>query len=182
MSQTGNIGSGTVRPAHAARQFAQALRDDGLLDRTWRVKCELHGALRAAGREHDVDVAVMLGLEGEDADRVDASALARRIRRIHDKRELHLLGTRRIAFDKRHHLVLLRGDNLPSPSNGMRLSAFDPAGKLLLERSYQERPCLMQSGKALTCPTTPNCQEAPVRAVGRSTIESYGPAVPSAGL
>lgn len=140
MSQTGNIGAGTCRLALAAREFAQALRDDGLLDRTWRIKCELQGEPTVAGRGHDLDAAIMLGLEGEHADRADVSAIARRMRRIHDKRELHLLGTRRIAFDKRHHWIRLRDGIGTSQSNGMRLSAFDPAGKLLLERSYQERP------------------------------------------
>lgn len=137
MLQIGNVEAGTMRPMHAARQFAQALRDDGLLDRTWRVKCELYRAPHAPGRDRDVDMALMLGLEGEEADRIDSAAIARRLRRIHDKRELQLLGTRRIAFDKRHHLAILRDGKVPSPSNGLRLSAFDPAGTLLLQRSYE---------------------------------------------
>jgi L-serine dehydratase len=107
MSPIGNVDA--ARTMHAARQFAQALRDD---------------------------MAVMLGLEGEEADCVDAAEIAPRLRRIHDKRELQLLGLRRIAFHKRHHLVIVRGDTFPTPSDGLRLSAFDPAGKLLLERSY----------------------------------------------
>jgi L-serine dehydratase len=134
MSPIGNVDA--ARTMHAARQFAQALRDDGLLHRTWRVKCELYRALDHAGRDRDVDMAVMLGLEGEEADCVDAAEIAPRLRRIHDKRELQLLGLRRIAFHKRHHLVIVRGDTFPTPSDGLRLSAFDPAGKLLLERSY----------------------------------------------
>jgi L-serine dehydratase len=136
MSPIGTFEAATVRPMHAAGEFARALRDDGLLDRTWRIKCELYRAPSPAGRDRDVDIAVLLGLEGEEADCVDSSAIARRLRRIYDKRELQLLGTRRVAFDKRHHLVLLHDGNLPSQTDGMRLSAFDPAGTLLLERTY----------------------------------------------
>jgi len=134
MSPIGNVEA--ARTMRAARQFAQALLDDGLLDRTWRVKCELYRAPDHVGRDRDVDMAVMLGLEGEEADCVDGAAIAPRLRRIHDKRELQLLGLRPIAFDKRHHLVIVRSGSVPTPSDGLRLWAFDPAGKLLLERSY----------------------------------------------
>ena len=128
----------TQESMHAARQFAQTLRDDGLLDRTWRITCEVH-ALRACGRQHGVERDVMLGLEGEEADDVDPAAITRRLRRIHDKRELKLLGSRRIAFDKCHHVVFLREGSLSFPSGGMRLSAFDPVGRLLLQRTYEAR-------------------------------------------
>src|SRR5262245_12222676 len=84
MSQTGtNAEGGLVRPMRAAFQFAQALRDDGLLDRTWRVRCELYRALNTAGR--DVDKALVLGLEGEEAACIDSAAIARRLRRINDR-------------------------------------------------------------------------------------------------
>jgi L-serine dehydratase len=137
----GPSGSHTAEPMRAARLFALALRDDGLLDRTVCVKCELYGSLTATGRGHGSDKAVLLGLEGEEADRLDPAAIAPRLRRIHDKRELRLLGTRRIAFDKRHHLVFPRSGTLPSPPDGMRLSAFDPAGWLLLEKTYSWNDC-----------------------------------------
>jgi L-serine dehydratase len=132
----GLSGSHTAEPMRAARLFALALRDDGLLDRTVCVKCELHGSLAPAGHRHGSDKAVLLGLEGEEADRLDPAAIAPRLRHIHDKRELRLLGTRRIAYDKRHHLVFPRRETLPSDPDGMRLSAFDPAGWLLLEKTY----------------------------------------------
>jgi L-serine dehydratase len=119
-------------PIDAARRFALALQDDGLLPRTWRVKCELHGDLART-----LCKAVMLGLEGGLPASIEAPAIAQRLRRIEDKRELRLLGTRRIAFDKRHHLVFRRGGEASSPAQSIRLSAFDPRGMLLLEKSYE---------------------------------------------
>jgi L-serine dehydratase len=137
---TGDVAVGTTGTMNAARQFAQALQDSGLLSRTWRVKCELLCLPGPAHRDRAIDKAVMLGLEGgEAADCVDVMATARRLRHIHDMRELRLLGTRRIAFDKRHHLVFVRDAGLPGSCDRMRLSAFDPAGKLLLERSFEAR-------------------------------------------
>jgi L-serine dehydratase len=136
MSQIGVVESGTVRPAQAARQFAQALRDDGLLDRTWRVRCELQGIECGRGHDRHVGTAVILGLEGEEADCIDSPAVARRLRHIHDKSELRLLGTRRIAFDRRRHLTSQYSDATAPACPAVRLSAFDPAGSLLLETSY----------------------------------------------
>jgi len=130
-----------VQSMRSARRFALTLRDDGLLDRTARIRCELHGSLSEYGRVRGCDKAVMLGLEGEEPDGLDPASIAHRLRRIHDKRELRLLATRRIAFDKRHHLVFPRSGTLPSPPDGMRLSAFDPAGWLLLEKTYSWNDC-----------------------------------------
>ena len=117
-------GSHTAEPMRAARLFALALRDDGLLDRTVCVKCELNGWLAATGRSHGSDKAVLLGLEGEEAGRVDPAEIAPRLRRIHDKRELRLLGTRRIAFDKRHHLVFPRREALPSQQGRLNVTSL----------------------------------------------------------
>ena len=129
-------GSHAAGPMGAARLFALALRDNTVLDRTVCVKCELYGSVPTTGHRHDRGREVLLGLEGEEADRLDPAAIAPRLRRIHDKRELRLLGTRRIAFDKRHHLAFARRDSSTSPADGMRLSAFDPAGWLLLEKTF----------------------------------------------
>jgi L-serine dehydratase len=130
MSQIEIVEAGAVRPDRAARRFAQALCDDGLLGRTWRVRCELQGADRP---DRSIGTAVMLGLEGEDSDALAPEALARRLRRIHDTAELRLLGTRRIAFDRRRHLASEAGG--VADAVAMRLAAFDPAGALLLEMS-----------------------------------------------
>jgi hypothetical protein len=69
--------------------------------------------------------------------RFDALATGRQLRRIRDKREVRLLGRRRIAFDTRHHLIREPGGGAPSATCGICLSAFDPAGLLLLAKSYQ---------------------------------------------
>lgn len=121
---------------HAARQFALALQRGGLLQRTWRLRCELRGRCTAALRR-----AIMLGLEGVEAQQADAPATARRLRRIQDRREVHLLGHRRIAFDARRHLSHVPGGSAALGSAGLRLCAFDPAGQLLMEASFQVPLC-----------------------------------------
>jgi len=137
MTHIGTIEGETVRPDAAALQFARALLDAGLLDRTWRVRCELAGASGEAARRRAVGTAILLGLEGEASDGIDPPTVARRLRRIHDRSELRLLGTRRIAFDRRHHLVSRAAGGPAAGASAVLLSAFDPGGSLLLEQAYE---------------------------------------------
>ncbi len=115
----------------AARQFALALHGSGLLEQTWRLRCELRGAPRS-GLCGDL----LLGLEGVEPREADVQASSERLRRIRGRCELRLLGQRRIAFDARRHLSHEPGGCPPSACD-IRLSAFDPAGLLLLARSYR---------------------------------------------
>lgn len=125
----------TAAPMDAARRFAQALQRGGLLQRTWRLKCELHGPEATA-----MDHAVMLGLEGFDMDRLDADSTSRLLRRIQDKREIRLLGQRRIAFEARRHMTHASAAAASPAGCTLRLSAFDPAGQLLLDERFEVPP------------------------------------------
>jgi L-serine dehydratase len=131
----GPSSSHTVGPMVAARRFALALRDRGLLERVASIAVRLHGSLGSTGRGHASDRAVILGLCGEEPDRVDPDAVPSLVRRVAAERRLTLLGAREISFDPRSSLVF---DPAPLPfhPNALRLSALDAGGKVLLERTY----------------------------------------------
>jgi hypothetical protein len=140
MSHIENTGEGTAWTMHAARRFAEALRREGVLERTWRIRCELHRERDAHGRDPEVEGAVMRGLEGDDAQRPDLAAIAPPLRRIRGRQELQLMGTRRITFDRRHHFSYVAcGGACALPGARLCLSAYAPGAALLLQRSY-ERP------------------------------------------
>src|SRR5690606_34992778 len=101
----GPSSSHTVGPMRAAKLFALTLRDAGLLESVRRVRCEFYGSLGATGRGHGSDKAVLLGLEGEEPDRVDPEAIEPRLRRIRTGGVLGLLGEAAIGFDERADLV-----------------------------------------------------------------------------
>ena len=67
----GPSSSHTVGPMRAARKFVEGLERDGVLDLVTSVKTELFGSLGATGKGHGCDKAVVLGLKGERADKVD---------------------------------------------------------------------------------------------------------------
>ena len=132
----GPSSSHTVGPMRAATLFVAALRESSALDAVQRVRCWLYGSLGATGKGHGSDKAVMLGLEGEEPDRIDPDCIAGRLQQIRDERSLKLGGRHAIVFEEREDLLFLRRETLPFHPNGMRLAALDAAGQPLLERTY----------------------------------------------
>ncbi len=132
----GPSSSHTVGPMRAARLFALRLDEDHLLERCEKVRVELFGSLGATGKGHGSDKAVLLGLEGEEPPSVDIGGIAARLAAMRASKRLALLGRRSIAFDEKKDLVFNRRESLPLHANGMRFSALDAEGRLLLERHF----------------------------------------------
>jgi L-serine dehydratase len=132
----GPSSSHTVGPMKAAGAFVDRLADRGLLDRTHRVTGELFGSLALTGIGHGTDRAVVLGLLGEQPDRVDPDAIPALIDTVRADGRLLLGGRHPIAFDEAADLLLLRRQSLPGHPNGMRFTAFDNAGAPLDIRIY----------------------------------------------
>src|SRR5262252_3430789 len=132
----GPSSSHTVGPMRAARLFAVRLRNDGLLTPTARVRAQLYGSLGATGKGHGSDKAVLLGLMGEEPDRVEIDSIEARLDAIRREGRLQLLGAQSIAFDEKENMLFYRRESLPLHPNGMRFTAFDGAGTTLAERIY----------------------------------------------
>ncbi|MEQ8263594.1 L-serine ammonia-lyase [Pseudohaliea sp.] len=132
----GPSSSHTVGPMHAARRFAEALAEAGVLERTAKVVAHLYGSLGATGAGHGSPKAIILGLEGETPESVDVDAIPARIERAREAGELTLLGRHAIGFSYRDDLQMHRSESLPYHSNGMRFEAFDDDGAALLERVF----------------------------------------------
>src|SRR3954452_17663574 len=121
----GPSSSHTVGPMRAALRFARGLHEDGLLERTARVRAELFGSLGATGHGHGSDKAVLLGLEGERPEDVDTDQVGPRVAAIRAAGRVRLLGTHEITFTEDDDLVLHRRRSLPLHPNGMQFQAFD---------------------------------------------------------
>ncbi|WP_199153283.1 L-serine ammonia-lyase [Chromobacterium sp. ASV23] len=132
----GPSSSHTVGPMRAARQFISRLEKDGLLDATVHVNAEMFGSLGATGKGHGTDVAVLLGLQGEQPDLVDTDAVDGMLAAIREQRKLKLLGKREIDFVEGEHLVLHKKKTLPYHPNGMIFEAFAADGQSLSKRAY----------------------------------------------
>ncbi|WP_423823270.1 L-serine ammonia-lyase [Salinisphaera sp. SPP-AMP-43] len=132
----GPSSSHTVGPMRAAAQFVGELDAAGDLEAVVTVEAALYGSLAATGRGHGSDHAVMLGLEGEQPESVDAEGMGIRIETMRETGQLSLNGRRPIAFDIRRHLQMKKRERLPVHTNGMRFSAFDAEGQKIAERTF----------------------------------------------
>ena len=122
-----NVGIGpssshTVGPMRAAKQFVDGLVNDNALARVSKVKAELFGSLGATGKGHGSDKAVLLGLEGQDPERVDPDQIDDLLATIHNEQSLRLAGIHDIRFCPKQDLVFHRRRSLPYHPNGMQLT------------------------------------------------------------
>ena len=131
----GPSSSHTVGPMSAAARFAAGLKQDGLLDATERVRVELYGSLGATGKGHGSDKAVILGLEGEQPEKVDTTLIPERLAAIRENGTLRLLGEKPIHFVEKEHVAMIRKP-LDFHPNGMVFRAFDAAGLQIRSREY----------------------------------------------
>lgn len=123
----GPSSSHTVGPMRAARRFALHVVACGAA--VQRIRVELYGSLALTGRGHGTDRAIVLGLEGEEPDKVDPGAVDGIVARVRETGRLRLAGgTDEVAFREAADLVFHGDLMLPGHSNGMRFVAFGGAG------------------------------------------------------
>ncbi|MHB8424863.1 MAG: L-serine ammonia-lyase [Gammaproteobacteria bacterium] len=132
----GPSSSHTVGPMRAARQFLLDLEAKGLFEQATQVVAQLYGSLALTGKGHGTDRAVLLGLEGETPDTVDPDSVPQRLKHIRSSGKIKLLGKREIVFDEPMNLLFHKDQVLPKHSNGLRFTALDSEGKVLLKDEF----------------------------------------------
>jgi len=128
-------------PMRAARRFAVELETDGVLARIAEVRVELYGSLALTGRGHGTDRAVLLGLSGEEAATIDPASIESRLAEIRSSGQLPILGNHPVPFREADHLIFHRDQMVPPGAvtqhpNGVRFTAFDTSGNVLMTRTY----------------------------------------------
>ena len=132
----GPSSSHTMGPMLAARRFLVDAVEAGGFDRIERVGAQLYGSLALTGRGHCTDRAILLGLEGETPEVLDPRTTDERLARIRQGGRLRLLGTQEVAFDDGLDLLFHTDQSLPRHPNGMRFTALDGAGEVLLREEF----------------------------------------------
>ncbi len=130
----GPSSSHTVGPMKAARQFALGLANKR--HQVARIQVTLHGSLAYTGKGHGTDSAVILGLMGCQPDTLDPDDVAGMLRAVHTSARMTVTGIGEIEFAPNDDLVFEYGEELPRHTNGMRFSALDADGRILLSEDY----------------------------------------------
>ena len=132
----GPSSSHTLGPWRAALRFLDGLRANGLLQKVQSVQVLLYGSLAKTGKGHGTDVAVMLGLCGEDPVTFDVNAITPRMESLASGKHMLLAGELDIPFDPATDVVFLMNDSLPAHPNALTFLCTLNNGQQIAETYY----------------------------------------------
>ncbi|MCI9844533.1 L-serine ammonia-lyase [Flavobacterium pectinovorum] len=119
----GPSSSHTLGPWRAAERFLKELRDQSILEQITRVKVDLYGSLSLTGKGHATDLAVMLGLSGQDPEYIPIENISGIIKTIETQNEVVLGNQITIPFYFLQDIVFNK-DFLPFHANGLKFTAY----------------------------------------------------------
>lgn len=119
----GPSSSHTLGPWRAAERFLEELKDEAILEDITRVKVDLYGSLSLTGKGHATDLAVMLGLSGQDPEYIPVEDIAGIIKKIETTNEINLGNQKVIPFFFLQDIVFNK-DFLPFHANGLKFTAY----------------------------------------------------------
>ncbi len=132
----GPSSSHTLGPWRAAQRFLARCRELGLFGRILRVRIDLFGSLAKTGHGHGTDLAVLMGLSGEDPIACDVAQLHPKVAAIRAAERISLAGTEAIPFHPATDLVFNPQTTLPFHPNGLTFTAFLEGGEPHAETYY----------------------------------------------
>ncbi len=132
----GPSSSHTLGPWRAAAQFARSLREKDLLFQVTKLRVLLYGSLAKTGKGHGTDVAVQLGLSGEDPVHCAVAHIHSRVHDISAMKKLILLGLHEVDFDPAEDISYLVTESLPFHPNAVTFLAETRVGDAVAETYY----------------------------------------------
>jgi L-serine dehydratase len=119
----GPSSSHTLGPWKAAGLFLQSLENKNLLSKVSRLEVLLYGSLAKTGKGHGTDIAIQLGLSGEDPVTFDVNMIDARINDIKSMKKLILNGKYEIDFEPSEDIEFLYTETLPYHPNALTFLA-----------------------------------------------------------
>ncbi|XWU28068.1 L-serine ammonia-lyase [Mucilaginibacter sp. AW1-3] len=123
-------------PWRAAQQFVQILTEQQVLTQVEQVKILLYGSLAKTGKGHGTDIAILLGLSGDDPVTFDVNQIDSKIAGIISNKQLNLGALQQITFNRDDDMIFLFNESLPFHPNAVTFQAFLNTGKAVSETFY----------------------------------------------
>ncbi len=119
----GPSSSHTLGPWRAAERFLKELEAHTSFENINKIKVDLFGSLSLTGKGHATDLAVMLGLSGQDPEFIEVASISAIIKVINQEKQIHLGGRQMIPFEPEKQIVFNK-NFLPFHANGITFTAF----------------------------------------------------------
>ena len=118
----GPSSSHTLGPWRAAERFLNELRQTNNFEKIKHIKVDLYGSLSLTGKGHATDLAVMLGLSGQNPVTIPIININLIIREIKQKKQLNLGNEIIVPFWAQGDIIFNK-NFLPFHSNGIKFTA-----------------------------------------------------------
>jgi L-serine dehydratase len=115
----GPSSSHTLGPWRAAERFLHSLEEKGILEKVVSLRVLLYGSLAKTGKGHGTDIAVQLGLSGEDPVTFDVEQIGPKVNEILERKRIALKGRHEINFDPHADIEFLFTETLPFHPNAL---------------------------------------------------------------
>jgi L-serine dehydratase len=132
----GPSSSHTLGPWRAALKFVEFLETHNHLDDLVELHVYLYGSLAKTGEGHGTDIAVQLGLLGEDPVTMKVEDVQKRIDEIAKELIINVGGKKSIAFIPGEHVVFHITESLPFHPNALSFLAKTKSGNHFSETYY----------------------------------------------
>lgn len=119
----GPSSSHTLGPWRASQEWIESLKNSNLFSKVDTIRVDLYGSLSLTGKGHATDLAIQLGLSGEDPEAVDVNEIEHIIQDIDIFKKLQLDGIKEIVFSKED--IFFNKDFLPFHANGIQFTAYE---------------------------------------------------------
>ena len=129
----GPSSSHTLGPWRAAQSFIQKLQINNLFHLVDAIKIDLYGSLSLTGKGHATDIAVLLGLSGEDPETIDVREIEDIIKDIELFKTLKLNGIKEVKFSTED--LVFNKEFLSFNPNGMTFTGFS-IGKEISKETF----------------------------------------------
>lgn len=132
----GPSSSHTLGPWRAAQRFLVRLEEEDVLRNVEQLQIHLYGSLAKTGHGHGTDIAVALGINGDDPVTIDVNQINPTIEYIKSNKKISLGGKHTIPFSFKDDIVFHFTESLPFHPNALTFQAFLTTGKAITETYY----------------------------------------------
>ncbi|MBS1743658.1 MAG: L-serine ammonia-lyase [Bacteroidetes bacterium] len=132
----GPSSSHTLGPWRAAQLFTKSLEQKNILQDVIRIEILLYGSLAKTGVGHGTDIAVQLGLSGDDPVTFDVTGIDAKIHDIKQMSRIVLAGKHEIEFTPSDDIEFLYSESLPYHPNALTFLVELRNGDTIAETYY----------------------------------------------
>jgi len=120
----GPSSSHTLGPWRAAERWLYELKSENVFKKITHVKINLYGSLSLTGKGHATDIAIILGLSGENPETIPTEIIDVIINNVSTNNEIALGNERMVSFNPKTDIIFNK-TFLDFHSNGLSFTAFE---------------------------------------------------------